>query len=236
MAITSYSCFLSHVGAFWGAFLAPILVVMVFNMVIFIRIIVVLIQLTRNTAAQRKEPVSKQTIIHLMISISGVMFLFGLTWSFAILTFSVPGLRETGSILFTIFNSFQGFFIFLFTRVISKEARETWKEFLLCGRYKSQFLHPSHIKITSSGGMTATIKPNAMPRKHNTGTISSPEGMNSQINLKTFNYESCTLLKNKDFKLDLNKVPQFDSEASALEEASAKVSDLGTPTVSGSCS
>ena len=62
------------------------------------------------------------------------MFLFGITWFFAILTISVTGLRETFQILFTLFNSFQGFFIFLFFCAINKEARESWKEMFGSGR------------------------------------------------------------------------------------------------------
>ena len=68
------------------------------------------------------------------------MFLFGLTWLFAILTFSVTGLRETFQILFTLFNSFQGFFIFLFFCAINKEARESWKEMFGSSR-QSELLH-----------------------------------------------------------------------------------------------
>ena len=169
-----------------------------------------------------------------MISISSVMFLFGLTWFFAILTFSIPGLRETGSILFTIFNSFQGFFIFLFFGVISKEARESWKEFLSCGKYTSQFLRPFHFKYISSGGMTGTLKTNTMKTdtmKSDTGTMSSPGDKNSPTNINPvmFNYETCTLIKNKSFE-------PHDSEATSVSEVDSKVPDqyLGTPLFSGS--
>jgi hypothetical protein len=85
-----------------------------------------------------------------MISVGGVMFLFGLTWLFGILTFSVDGLREAFQILFTIFNSFQGFFIFLFFCAFNKEALESWKELLSCGKYTSKLLHPSKAKYNST--------------------------------------------------------------------------------------
>ena len=147
-----YSCFLSHPGAFWGAFLAPIIVVLIFNFVIFIWIIVVLIRHTKGIAARKKESVSNKTILRLIISISGVMFLFGLTWLFAILTFSVTGLRETFQILFTIFNSLQGFFVFLFFCVFNNEAREAWKELLSCKRCRSKSFSPLQAK-TSSGAV-----------------------------------------------------------------------------------
>ena len=104
---------------------------------------------TRDTAARLNKPVSKKTIGRLMISIGGVMFLFGLTWLFAILTFSVEGLRETAQILFTVFNSFQGFFIFVFVCVLNKEVVESWREVLSCGRYQSKLLHPTPAKVVA---------------------------------------------------------------------------------------
>jgi hypothetical protein len=70
-----------------------------------------------------------------MFSISGILFLFGLTWLFFILTFSVSGLRETFQILFTVFNSLQGFFIFIF--ILFTEGFGYWKAFLSCKKYRS---------------------------------------------------------------------------------------------------
>ena len=107
---------------------------MVFSVVIFVWVIVVLVGYTRRIAAQKKEAVSSKTIVKMIISIIGVMFLFGLTWLFAILTFSVTGLRETFQILFTVFNSLQGFFIFLFT--LNMETLGYWRELLSCAKRK----------------------------------------------------------------------------------------------------
>ena len=72
-----------------------------------------------------------RTVLHMMLSISGVMFLFGLTWLFAILLFTVVELRSTSQLLFTIFNSLQGFFVFVF--ILNTEAFGLWKKFLGCG-------------------------------------------------------------------------------------------------------
>ena len=187
------SCFLSHPGAFWGAFLAPILAVMVFNVVIFIWVIVVLVRHTRGTAARKKEAVGNKTIIRLMISISGVMFLFGLTWLFAILTFSAPGLRETFQALFTVFNSFQGFFIFLFFCVFSKEAREYWKEVLSCGRYTSQFLHPSQTRNVSSSATGADKKKAILSSETTSSTAEKSRYVSDTTSQDC--YESSTIIK-----------------------------------------
>ena len=75
---------------------------------------------------------SNKQILRLTVSISGVLFLFGLTWLFFILTISVPGLRETFQILFTVFNSLQGFFVFAF--IIFTEGFDHWKAAFLSRR------------------------------------------------------------------------------------------------------
>ena len=124
-----HSCFLSHPGAFWGAFLAPLLAIFLFNVVIFVCVIVVLIKHVKKTASLKNQSVSRNDAIRVIFSIGGVMSLFGLTWLFAALTFSVTGLREAFQVLFTIFNSFQGLFIFLFLCVMSSDVREEWKAF-----------------------------------------------------------------------------------------------------------
>ena len=120
-----YSCFLSHAGAFWGAFLAPIHIVMAFNVIIFIWVII-MIQHVGGTcaAAQVKQYVEYKNIwfTHLMIQIGGVMVLSGPTWllKFAFLTVSVPGLRKKFQMLFTVSNSFQSCLIFFFLCVLNK--------------------------------------------------------------------------------------------------------------------
>lgn len=125
-----FSCFLSHAGAFWGAFLAPLLAVLVLNAVLFVCNTVVLIQNVRRRASTKTESVNLKAIVRMGVGVFGIMCLFGLTWLFAILTFSTPGLRDTFQLLFTIFNSFQGAFIFFITCVLSSEAREGWKRLI----------------------------------------------------------------------------------------------------------
>ena len=75
-----------------------------------------------------KQKIDHKKAVQFMVRISGVMALFGLTWLFAILTVSVPGLRETFQILFTIFNSLQGFFTFILLCILNRDARESWKQ------------------------------------------------------------------------------------------------------------
>ena len=143
---------------------------MIFNIVIFICVIVVLIRhvkskttsLLKKEVGTKEKAVDKKSIIRLMISIGGVMFLFGLTWLFAILTFqSTQGVRDTFLILFTVFNSLQGFFIFMFICVISSDARDEWKKVFKCAKFGSW--------LTNQTSMTKGTK----MMKSSTGTSSS---------------------------------------------------------------
>ena len=203
-----YSCFLSHIGAFWGAFLAPILAIMIFNIVIFVCVIVVLIRHTRGKAARKNERISTKTMVRLMISISGVTFLFGLTWLLAILAFS-----RTGQILFIIFNALQGFFIFVFFVLFNKEAVESWKEFLSCKRYKSKLLHPSTVS-------SAAVK----KLKQTNGSGSKDQNQITESSIPYYRYD--TLMKSntyeKESKVDLNKAPEQDLTTTNPIESSTR--------------
>ena len=91
-----------------------------------------------------KKRVDNKLFLRLFVGISGVMFLFGLAWLFATLSISVQVLREIAQILFTLTNSFQGLFIFLFLCVISSDARDEWKKVLMSMKPKPWFsLSPS---------------------------------------------------------------------------------------------
>ena len=134
--------------------MGPILAVLLFNLVIMVVVVTVLVRHTRNTMGRRKEQMKLKTAFRLLISITGIMALFGLTWIFGALTIS--GASLPFQVLFVVFNGFQGFFIFLFLCVFSKDARELWKESLSSGYNKFSTLQRSHqgtdLSKTSTGG------------------------------------------------------------------------------------
>ena len=116
---------------------------MVFNLVLFIWVIVVMVRHIRRKTVQANNKLGLRKVIEIIIRLSGVMFLFGLTWLFAVLTVvSVRGLRETFQIFFTIFNSFQGAFIFLFFCVFNQEARDSWRNII---QKKARLLPSSNV-------------------------------------------------------------------------------------------
>jgi hypothetical protein len=154
-----------------------------------------------------------------MMSISGVMFLFGITWLLAILAFST-----TGQILFTIFNTLQGFFIFLFFVVFNKEAVESWKELLSCGRYKSKLLHPSTV-------------PSAAVKKSKQANSSESKGQSSINETSKSYYGSDSLTKSSIYekepfesKIDLTLENAF-SQASEQDQATADPTESSTQNI-----
>lgn len=146
---------------FWTAFLGPIFVIILMNAVLYVVVVTVMLKHSCKTMARRKQPERTRTILQLMLSVTGVMFLFGITWILAALTITVQSLRSTAQILFATFNSFQGFGIFIFFCVLNKDVRELWKQALSCGQYKSKHLYPhlnnaTHQRIHSSSA-TASL-------------------------------------------------------------------------------
>ena len=143
-----YSCFISNVGVFFGAFLGPILLVLAFNMVIFIIVIVVLV---RHLCKRSKEHNKKAGNLKLMANITGVAFLFGLTWLFGALT--VVNADQAFQILFTLVNSFQGFLIFIFFCVLNSDVRLAWAQKILGKRLAPQ----------TSTGTTSVVTKQTIP-------------------------------------------------------------------------
>lgn len=133
---------------------------MLFNLVLFVSIIVVVIRFIKRKKS-KSNSMDLKAIIRITLNIFGLMFLFGLTWLFAIFTFSASGLRETFQLLFTFFNSFQGAFIFLFTCVLSPEARKGWR---------------SMFSIRKSAHAKLSHYSSSKPRTSSTGTWSLGSG------------------------------------------------------------
>ena len=127
-------CFLGTEGVLYGAFLAPIMLVIVFNVIIFIVILTVLF---KHTKKKYKRTKSKRVIVRFLTSIFGLIILYGFPWIFAL--FFVSRERDenfTLQLIFTVVNSLQGFFIFIFFCVIGKDSREAWRELLHRGRVR----------------------------------------------------------------------------------------------------
>ena len=131
--------------------MGPIFAVLLVNLVEYVVVIGILLKHTRSAMVRRRERLSTMSTLRLLASVGSIIFLFGLSWLFGAMTITVPGIRTAAQILFAVSNAFQGVFLFLFFCVLNQDARESWKEFLSCGRYKSKVLHP-HLRSSSYEG------------------------------------------------------------------------------------
>jgi len=104
-------------GAFYGAFLAPVLLVMVINAFIFLAVMKEIYNI---------PPTCEKTnrLSHLRATVS-VFVLLGLNWLFAGLAATVGTL--VFHYLFTITCSFQGWLIFILHGIIKKDFQEAWR-------------------------------------------------------------------------------------------------------------
>ena len=124
------SCFISGTGLLFGVFAGPIFAMVLFNSVMFVCILTVFIRHKR----QRMQKNTFRSTMKSFVGITGVMVLFGLSWLFGALTFNSVA-RMGFSYIFTIFNAFQGCFLFLSLVVWSEEGRSLWLSVITCRRY-----------------------------------------------------------------------------------------------------
>ena len=121
------------------------------NICLFVVVVAVLIRHYRSLRIRQvKDTKHRRSIITLFISILGIMSLFGISWVFAALMVTLPAIRLPAQVIFAIFSSFQGLGLFVFFCIVNRDARESWKEALSCGRYTSKFLHPSKFGIRTA--------------------------------------------------------------------------------------
>ena len=151
------SCFLGQLSVFLTAFLVPVMLILIFNLVIYILILRVLILHTlRKNKRQGKSTMTPSEAVKLLLSFTGIMLLFGLTWIFGVFTFiSEPGVSYALQFLFAFFNAFQGFFIFVFFVVLSSDSRAAWKS-LLCPCLVKNEQETSKYNLSSSKKAKAT--------------------------------------------------------------------------------
>ncbi|XP_052451773.1 uncharacterized protein LOC128013099 [Carassius gibelio] len=173
---TDEFCWLSNDIAFYVAVVAYFCVVFVLNLAMFV---VVMVHLRR---IKRRNPHNNlyRSGLHDLRSIAGLTFLLGLTWGFAFFAWGPVNLAF--SYLFAIFNSLQGFFIFVFHCALKENVRKHWRMYLCCGslrlaensEWSRTATQSNHTKKTSI--MTADSGTRSVPRS----SVSSDESVPSQ--------------------------------------------------------
>ena len=215
----SVSCFISDPGVFFGAFLGPIILITLFNIVIFFYAGFVITSLKlkqerkKKAAHQNKAQkgqISAKEVCKLLISVAGFTVLLGLLW--IVMVFTVVGVATNIyaafaiQLLFVLFNSFQGFFLFLFFVLISCDAREAWKELIL-----AHYQVKAKTRYSVKHSLPSTDKDNKVTYKKAVNTASAQANEESMFVDFDDNVETDAQLPS-DFNATCNKHTSEDQE------------------------
>ena len=169
-------------------------------MIVFILVSRVLIKHNkRNIDRAKEERKTKKVVtatVKTLISIISIMIMFGLSWLFGAL--SVSGAALVFQWLFVIFNTSQGFLLFIFFCIIGQDAREEWKKLLTCYRYE--------------GPKKGTATPSAVSSGRMRGRITKDTSLTSKMGNSNTIRRSVGLLEKSDF--DSSVAPLEMSEIS----------------------
>jgi hypothetical protein len=154
----SHYCWLAA-DAFHFAFLLPLGLVMVINIVMFILVVK---GMTCDRPAGLTSTQTQSQLRKLQLQVAICCFIvMGLTWLFAF--FAIDRVATAFQILFCIFNSLQGVFIFVFLNVREKAIRDAWlKLFRRCCSCYSWQLEETQ---SSSGHVNGSKVPGAGKRR-----------------------------------------------------------------------
>ena len=110
--------------SFYFALLLPVALILLVNFVILTMVMRSLIQKNNSKISSTQRQTGK---VQARIAFACATLL-GLTWILGLL--AVGDLTYTFQLLFTIFNSLQGFFIFVFYTLMNKDVHMEWKRIL----------------------------------------------------------------------------------------------------------
>ena len=151
--------------AFYAAFVAPVVFVMLVNAITFSLIMYKLAMRPPNTADSDR---GSEGLLKIKRAF-GILILVGITWMFGF--FAVADARLVFHYLFAVCNSLQGFSIFVFYCVIQRKVRECWWALLTCNLHslkKSKSLYTDSYdrrRLSSA----SRVQLDAMRARSNTG-------------------------------------------------------------------
>ncbi|KAM9172819.1 adhesion G-protein coupled receptor G2 isoform 2-T2 [Pangshura tecta] len=189
-------CWINNNSVFYITVVGYFCMIFLLNVSMFI---VVLIQLCR-IKKKKQLGTQRKTSIQDLRSVAGLTFLLGITWGFAFFAWGPVNLIFT--YLFAIFNTLQGFFIFIFYCVAKENVRKQWRRYLCCGKFR--------LAENSDWSRTAT---NGLKKQTvNQGVSSSSNSLQSNSN----STNSTTLLMNNDYSVHGNGNGNISSEKNGV--------------------
>ncbi|XP_058148290.1 adhesion G-protein coupled receptor G2 isoform X2 [Dasypus novemcinctus] len=177
-------CWINSNTVFYITVVGYFCVVFLLNISMFI---VVLVQLCR-IKKKKQLGAQRKTSIQDLRSIAGLTFLLGITWGFAF--FAWGPVNVTFMYLFALFNTLQGFFIFIFYCVAKENVRKQWRRYLCCGK----------LRLAENSDWSKTATNGLKKQTVNQGVSSSSNSLQSNSN----STNSTTLLVNNDCSVHAN--------------------------------
>ncbi|XP_067853438.1 adhesion G-protein coupled receptor G6-like [Heptranchias perlo] len=204
-------CWLRDDTAFYVAVVAYFGLIFLVNLAMFI---VVLSQI-QAMKTKRHSNSGQDGFLHHLKSCTSLTILLGLTWGFAF--FAWGPAQVTFMYLFSIFNTLQGFFLFMFHCLMKENVRTQWRVHLCCGRFKlneysdwSRTGTDARLKDLRSGSIAASNKSNSTTTSSNGSRkifITPPKYGNGHIYSNNddsrWSFDFCTdeRTSNRDIKL-----------------------------------
>ncbi|XP_068006886.1 adhesion G-protein coupled receptor G6 isoform X2 [Melanerpes formicivorus] len=123
-------CWIKNKVVFYVTYAGYFGVIFLINVAMFI---VVMVQICGRNGKRTNRSL-KEEILRNLRSMVSLTFLLGMTWGFAF--FAWGPLTIPFMYLFSIFNSLQGLFIFVFHCAMKENVQKQWRRHLCCGRFR----------------------------------------------------------------------------------------------------
>ncbi|XP_063953513.1 adhesion G-protein coupled receptor G6-like isoform X3 [Lytechinus pictus] len=159
-------CFVKPGPALYYGVLLLVALLLATNFIIF-GLVMQRLSCRKSVAAHKTNQASRGETWKRVQNAVAISVLLGLTWLFGFL--AIGGARLIFNILFLVFNSLQGFFVFLMFCVRQKEVREQWVRWLHCQfgdvkpgqRRSDDFVQAKYKKTESQEGRTSLATSNS---------------------------------------------------------------------------
>ncbi|GCB63069.1 hypothetical protein scyTo_0014578, partial [Scyliorhinus torazame] len=144
----SQFCWINHPIVFYVTCVSYFVIVFLVNVAMFI---VVLMQICGRNGKKSNRNL-REEILRNLRSVVSLTFLLGMTWGFAFFAWGPVNLAFM--YLFAIFNSLQGFFVFVFHCALKENVQKQWRRYLCCGRFR---LPENSDGLLLQGGLFAAV-------------------------------------------------------------------------------
>ncbi|XP_041864482.1 adhesion G-protein coupled receptor G4-like isoform X2 [Melanotaenia boesemani] len=145
-------CWIQDNVTFYVSVVAYAVLIFLFNTGVFVVVLIQIRQMRFNSPAGMHRG-----LLHDLKGVASLTLLLGLTWTVGFFTWGPA--RMFMLYLFSVLNSLQGLFIFLFHCLMKENVRKQWRIHLCFGRFRLE----EHSEWSNSASVGAQVKPRENP-------------------------------------------------------------------------